>query len=149
MEIPTAAKTLLEHKGREVWTIAPDVTVFEAIKTMSEKNVGALPVMDGTKLVGMISERDYMSKVVLKGKSSKETPVRDIMTSKVVTVGPDHNVSKCMEIVTEHHIRHLPVIDGDELLGIVSIGDLVRWIIATQKMTIEQLEAYIAGGYSA
>ncbi|MEZ5384864.1 MAG: CBS domain-containing protein [Prosthecobacter sp.] len=149
MEIPTAAKTLLEHKGREVWTIAPDVTVFEAIKMMADKNVGALPVMDGTKLVGMISERDYMSKVVLKGKSSKETPVKDIMTSKVVTVGPDHNVSKCMEIVTEHHIRHLPVMDGDELLGIVSIGDLVRWIIATQKMTIEQLEAYIAGGYSA
>lgn len=149
MEIPTAAKTLLEHKGREVWTIAPDVTVFEAIKTMSEKNVGALPVMDGAKLVGMISERDYMSKVVLKGKSSKETPVRDIMTCNVVTVGPDHNVSKCMEIVTENHIRHLPVMDGDELLGIVSIGDLVRWIIATQKMTIEQLEAYISGGYSA
>ncbi len=97
----------------------------------------------------MISERDYMSKVVLKGKSSKETPVRDIMTCKVVTVGPDHNVSKCMEIVTENHIRHLPVMDGDELLGIVSIGDLVRWIIATQKMMIEQLEAYIAGGYSA
>jgi CBS domain-containing protein len=149
MEIPTAAKTLLEDKGREVWTIAPDVTVYEAIKTMSEKNVGALPVVEGTKLVGMISERDYMSKVVLKGKSSKETPVRDIMTCKVVTVGPDHNVSKCMEIVTENHIRHLPVMDGDELLGIVSIGDLVRWIIATQKMTIEQLEAYIAGGYSA
>lgn len=149
MEIPTAAKTLLEHKGREVWTIAPDVTVFEAIKTMSEKNVGALPVMDGARLVGMISERDYMSKVVLKGKSSKETPVRDIMTCNVVTVGPDHNVSKCMEIVTENHIRHLPVMDGDELLGIVSIGDLVRWIIATQKMTIEQLEAYISGGYSA
>ena len=149
MEIPTAAKTLLEHKGREVWTIGPDVTVFEAIKTMSEKNVGALPVVDGTKLVGMISERDYMSKVVLKGKSSKETPVRDIMTCEVVTVGPDHNVSKCMEIVTENHIRHLPVMDGYELLGIVSIGDLVRWIIATQKMTIEQLEAYISGGYSA
>ena len=127
----------------------PDVTVFEAIKMMADKNVGALPVMDGTKLVGMISERDYMSKVVLKGKSSKETPVKDIMTCKVVTVGPDHNVSKCMEIVTEHHIRHLPVMDGDELLGIVSIGDLVRWIIATQKMTIEQLEAYIAGGYAA
>ncbi len=149
MEIPTAAKTLLEHKGRDVWTVAPDVTVYEAIKIMSEKNVGALPVVDGAKLVGMISERDYMSKVVLKGKSSKDTPVRDIMTCKVVTVGPDHNVSKCMEIVTENHIRHLPVMDGDALLGIVSIGDLVRWIIATQKMTIEQLEAYIAGGYSA
>ncbi|HRH94763.1 MAG TPA: CBS domain-containing protein [Prosthecobacter sp.] len=149
MEIPTAAKTLLEHKGREVWTIAPDVTVYEAIKMMSDKNVGALPVLEGTRLVGMISERDYMSKVMLKGKSSKETPVSDIMTRDVVTVGPDHNVSRCMEIITENHIRHLPVVDGDELLGIVSIGDLVRWIIATQKMTIEQLEAYIAGGYAA
>ena len=147
MEIPTAAKTLLEHKGREVWTIAPDVTVYEAIKMMSDKNVGALPVLEDTRLVGMISERDYMSKVMLKGKSSKETPVSDIMTRDVVTVGPDHNVSRCMEIITENHIRHLPVVDGDELLGIVSIGDLVKWIIATQRTTIEQLEKYIGGGY--
>ncbi len=149
MEIPTAAKTLLEHKGRDVWTIAPDITVYEAIKMMSEKNVGALPVVEGTKLVGIISERDYMSKVMLKGKSSKDTPVRDIMTSDVVTVGPNDNVSKCMEIITENHVRHLPVIEDGVLLGIVSIGDLVRWTISTQRMTIEQLEAYIAGGYAA
>ena len=149
MEITTAAKTLLDHKGRDIWTIAPAATVYEAIKMMSDKNVGALPVLDGTKIVGIISERDYMSKVVLKGKSSKDTPVRDIMTTEIITVTPDHNVSKCLEIVTEHHIRHLPVVDGDELLGIISIGDLVRWVIATQKMTIEQLEAYIAGGYAA
>lgn len=149
MEIPTAARTLLEHKGREVWTIAPDVTVFEAIQLMSEKNVGALPVVEGGKLVGIISERDYMSKVALKGRSSKETPVRDIMTAEVVTAGPDDSVSKCMEIITEHRVRHLPVIEDGELLGIVSIGDLVRWTIATQRMTIAQLEAYLAGGYTA
>lgn len=149
MEIPTAAKTLLEHKGRDIWTASPDITVYEAIQKMSDKNVGALPVVEGGKLVGIISERDYMSKVVLKGKSSKDTPVRDIMTRDVVIVGPDDNVSKCMEIITEHRIRHLPVVEGDELLGIVSIGDLVRWIIATQRMTIDQLNAYIAGGYAA
>ena len=149
MEIPTAAKTLLEHKGRDIWTAAPDITVYEAIQHMSDKNVGALPVVDGGKLVGIISERDYMIKVVLKGKASKDTLVRDIMTSKVVSVSPDESVSECMRIVTEHRIRHLPVVEGDELLGIVSIGDLVRWIIATQRMTIDQLNAYIAGGYAA
>ncbi len=149
MEIPTAARTLLEHKGREIWTIEPTFTVYQAIQMMSEKNIGALPVMEGTKLVGMISERDYMSKVALMGKSSKETPVSDIMTRDLVTVASDQSVSKCLEIITEHRIRHLPVMDGDELLGIVSIGDLVKWVIATQRMTIEQLNAYISGGYSA
>ncbi len=147
MEIATAARTLLEHKGRDLWTIAPDVTVFEAIKLMSEKNVGALPVVDGGRLIGIISERDYMSKVAIKGKSSKETPVRDIMTQNVVTVSPDQSVSECMSIITQQRVRHLPVVENATLVGVVSIGDLVRWIIATQKMTIEQLEKYIAGGY--
>ncbi len=149
MEIPTAAKTLLEHKGRDTWTISQTATVYQAIQMMSEKNIGALPVVEGTRLVGIISERDYMSKVALHGKSSKETPVSEIMTREPVTVGPDQTVSTCMEIITEHRIRHLPVLDGEELLGIVSIGDLVKWIIATQRMTIEQLNAYISGGYSA
>ncbi|MFN0077859.1 MAG: CBS domain-containing protein [Prosthecobacter sp.] len=147
MEITTAAKSLLEHKDRQMWTIAPDAKVYDAIHLMDEKNVGALPVMEGTKLVGILSERDYMSKVMLKGKSSKETPVRDIMTRDVVTVSPEQNVSECMQIITEHRIRHLPVVEGGELLGIVSIGDLVKWIIATQRTTIEQLEKYIVGGY--
>ena len=147
MEITTAAKALIEHKGKDVWTISPTATVYEAIKTMSDKNVGALPVVDGSKLVGIISERDYMSKVMLKGKSSKDTPVGDIMTKNVVSVSPDLNVSECMQLITEHRVRHLPVLDGDELLGIISIGDLVRWIMATQRVTIEQLEKYIAGGY--
>ena len=149
MEISTAARTLLEHKGREIWTIPPTATVYQAIQMMAEKNIGALPVLEGTKLVGIISERDYMRKVALHGKSSKETPVGDIMVKDLVTVGPDQTVSNCLEIITEHRIRHLPVVDGEELLGIVSIGDLVKWIIATQRMTIEQLNAYISGGYSA
>ncbi len=147
MEIATAAKTLLEHKGGELWTINPSATVFEAIKLMSEKNVGALPVMEGARLVGIISERDYMSKVMLKGRSSKETPVGDIMTRDVVTVAPDQSVSGCMDIITRHRVRHLPVVEDGRLSGIVSIGDLVRWTIATQRMTIEQLEKYIAGSY--
>ncbi|GEP42255.1 histidine kinase [Brevifollis gellanilyticus] len=147
MEIKTAAKTLLEHKNREVWTISPNVTVLEAIKTMAENNVGALPVVEGGKLVGMISERDYTRKVMLKGRSSKDTPVGDIMSRDLVTVSPDQSVSECMSIITENRVRHLPVVDGTQLVGIISIGDLVRWTIATQRMTIEQLEAYIAGGY--
>ena len=147
MEIATAARTLLSHKERTLWTIPPDAMVYDAIHLMAEKNVGALPVMEGLTLVGILSERDYMSKVMLKGKSSKDTPVSDIMTREVVTVTPDQNVSECMRIITEHRIRHLPVVEGDELLGIVSIGDLVKWIIATQRTTIEQLEKYIVGGY--
>jgi CBS domain-containing protein len=149
MEISTAARTLLEHKSRDIWTISPAATVYQAIQMMSEKNIGALPVVDGTRLVGMISERDYMSKVALHGKSSRETPVSDIMTREIVTVGPDQNISSCLEIITEHRIRHLPVLDGDDLLGIISIGDLVKWIIETQRMTIQQLNAYISGGYAA
>lgn len=147
MEIATAARTLLEHKERTLWTIAPTATVFEAIKLMAEKNVGALPVLDGLKLVGIVSERDYMSKVMLMGRSSKDTPVSDIMTREVVTVAPDQSVSECMNVITEQRVRHLPVMENGALVGVVSIGDLVRWIIATQKMTIEQLENYIAGGY--
>nr|WP_281382088.1 CBS domain-containing protein [Prosthecobacter vanneervenii] len=116
----------MEHKGRDIWTISPKATVYQAIQMMSEKNIGALPVVEGNRLVGIISERDYMSKVALHGKSSKETPVGEIMTRDPVTVGPAQTVSECMEIITEHRVRHLPVLDGDELLGIVSIGDLVK-----------------------
>lgn len=147
MEIQTAARTLLSHKERSLWTISPDALVYDAIRLMSEKNVGALPVMDGLTLAGIISERDYMSKVMLKGKSSRETRVSEIMTRNVVCVGPDANLTECMSIITEHRIRHLPVVEDGHLVGIVSIGDLVKWIIATQKMTIEQLENYITGGY--
>lgn len=147
MEIAIAARTLLDHKGRDLWTTAPDATVYDAIDIMTSRNIGALPVLEDERLVGIISERDYMCKVMLKGKSSRDTVVSEIMTRDVITVSPDRSVSDCMRIVTEHRIRHLPVVDGDELVGIVSIGDLVKWIIATQRMTIEQLERYIVGGY--
>lgn len=149
MEITTAAKTLLEHKGGALWTITASATVFEAIRLMSEKNIGALPVLEEGKLAGIISERDYMSKVMLKGRSSKETAVGEIMTREVVTVELGQSVSECMDIITQHRVRHLPVMEQGRLLGVVSIGDLVRWIIATQRVTIEQLEKYIAGGYPA
>lgn len=149
MEIATAARTLLEHKGGDLWTISPSATVFEAIRLMSEKNIGALPVLEGESLAGIVSERDYMSKVMLKGRSSKETTVGEIMTRGVVTVEPQQSVSQCMDIITQHRVRHLPVVEQGRLIGVVSIGDLVRWIIATQRVTIEQLEKYIAGGYPA
>lgn len=149
MEIATAARILLEHKGRDLWTISPSATVFEAIRLMSEKNIGALPVLEGESLAGIVSERDYMSKVMLKGRSSKETTVGEIMTRGVVTVEPQQSVSECMDIITQHRVRHLPVMEQGRLIGVVSIGDLVRWIIATQRVTIEQLEKYIAGGYPA
>lgn len=147
MEIATTAKTLLEHKGTDVWSIGPESTVLDAIRLMAAKRIGALPVLEDGKLVGIISERDYMTKVVLEGRASKDTPVRDIMTREVAAVGPGHTVSQCMSIVTESRVRHLPVLDEGTLIGVISIGDLVRWTIATQRSTIEQLENYISGGY--
>ena len=147
MEITTTAKTLLEHKGSDVWSIGPEATVLDAIRLMAGRRIGALPVLEDGRLVGIISERDYMTKVMLEGRSSKDTPVRDIMTCEVAVVRPAHTVSQCMSIVTESRVRHLPVLDGETLIGVISIGDLVRWTIATQRSTIEQLENYISGGY--
>jgi CBS domain-containing protein len=147
MEIATTAKTLLEHKAADVWSIGPEATVLDAIRLMAARRIGALPVLEDGRLVGIISERDYMTKVVLEGRSSKDTPVRDIMTREVAVVRPDHSVSQCMSIVTESRVRHLPVLDDGALIGVISIGDLVRWTIATQRSTIQQLENYISGGY--
>ena len=147
MEITTAARTLLEHKNRELWSIPPHTTVFEAIQLMADKSIGALPVVEGGRLVGIVSERDYMKKVAWMGRSSKETPVSEIMTREVVTVAPGQSVAECMNLVTQFRVRHLPVVENGKLIDIISIGDLVRWIIETQRMTIEQLEKYIAGGY--
>jgi CBS domain-containing protein len=123
--------------------------VFDAIQLMADKNVGALPVIDNGKLVGIISERDYTRKVILKGKSSKETPVRDIMTSELVTVHPGDTVSECMQMMTDKRVRHLPVLEGANMVGLVSIGDLVRRIISAQTATIDNLEKYIHGDYPA
>ncbi|NUM49442.1 MAG: CBS domain-containing protein [Anaerolineales bacterium] len=136
---------LLESKGKAVWTIAPHETVYLALQLLAAKNVGALAVMDGAVLVGIVSERDYARKVVLHGKSAVETPVREIMTTKVITVTPSHTLGDCMEQMTLHRIRHLPVIENDEVIGLLSIGDLVKAIILQQEFFLEQLENYIVG----
>ena len=135
---------ILSHKGDAVWTISPDATVFEAIQKMADKNVGALLVSDKEKLIGLISERDYTRKVALKGKSSKELRVREIV-SPAVSVTPKHTIEECMKLMTEQRVRHLAVLDGDKIAGVVSIGDLVNWIISAQTTTIRQLETYISG----
>jgi CBS domain-containing protein len=136
---------ILEYKGTTVWTIAPDVTVFEAIQMMSDKNVGALLVTEHNRLIGIISERDYTRKVALKGKSSKELKVREIIPDRVLSVTRQHTIEDCMRMMTEHRVRHLPVLDGQAITGIISIGDLVNWIITAQSTTIRQLETYISG----
>jgi CBS domain-containing protein len=136
---------ILDHKGSTVWTISPDATVFEAIQMMSDKNIGAVLVTEGGRLVGIISERDYTRKVALKGKTSKELKVHDIISEGVLSVTPQHTVEECMRLMTERRVRHLPVLEGSRILGIVSIGDLVNWIIGAQSSTIHQLETYISG----
>src|SRR6187431_1479218 len=123
---------ILHHKGSTVWSIAPEAMVFDAIQMMADKNVGALLVTDQGKLVGIISERDYTRKVALKGKSSKQTPVKEILSENVVHVSPAHTVEDCMRLMTEHRIRHLPVLEAEKILGVVSIGDLVNWTISAQ-----------------
>lgn len=147
MKISGHVGSILQHKGHSIWSIAPDATVFDAIKLMAHKNVGALLVMDGERLVGVITERDYTRKVAIKGKSSKETAVREIVSPQIHAVTPDHSVEECMKLMTGNRIRHLPVLAGEKVLGIISIGDLVNWTISAQSATIEQMEQYISGGY--
>jgi CBS domain-containing protein len=137
-------RNLLKAKGTKVWSIEPDATVYDAIRLMAEKGIGALMVTEGDKLVGVMSERDYARQVILKGRASQSTPVRDIMTSKVFTVNPSDRVQACLALMTDKRIRHLPVLEGDKLVGVVSIGDLVRVIIEDQRSTIEQLTAYVS-----
>jgi len=149
MEIAGSVGAILARKGFAVWSIAPNSMVFDAIQLMAEKNVGALPVVDNGQLVGLISERDYTRKVALKGKSSKDTPVREIMTQEVVTVNVADTVSECMRVMTDSRIRHLPVMEGEKMVGFVSIGDLVRGIISAQTATINALQKYITGDYPA
>lgn len=132
-----------------VWTISPDATVFQAIEMLAEKNVGALLVMEGEKLIGILSERDYTRKIALLGRSSKETRVRDIISTNLITVTPQHTVEECMRLMTEHKVRHLPVVENGKVVGIVSIGDLVNWIIKAQNHIIQQMENYIHGRYIA
>jgi CBS domain-containing protein len=136
---------ILHHKGNQVWSISPNETVFDAIELMAEKNIGALLVIDSNRLVGILTERDYTRKVALKGKSSKQTAVREILTGNPVHVTPDHTIEDCMRLMTEHRVRHLPILEADRILGVVSIGDLVNWIITAQSSTIHQLQTYISG----
>lgn len=135
---------LLASKGKDVWSIEPDAPVLDAIRLMAERRIGAVPVMHGTELLGIVSERDYARKVILMGRSSANTPVRDIMSTPVTTIASDEAVHRCMEIMTEQRIRHLPVLDKGKVVGIVSIGDLVKAVIEQQQQTIDQLERYIA-----
>jgi CBS domain-containing protein len=138
---------ILQHKPVELWRISPDATVFDAIQLMAEKNIGALLVMSGNGLFGVVSERDYTRKVALKGKSSRDTQVKEIVSTPVISATPRHTVEECMRLMTSNRVRHLPVMEGAEVVGIVSIGDLVNWIISAQSMTITQLESYITGQY--
>jgi len=148
MDVSGTIEAILAQKGTNVFTISPDATVYDAVALMAEKNIGALPVVEGGRPVGMISERDYTRKVMLRGKRSRETQVREIMSSDVTVVGPREPVENCMRMMTDKRIRHLPVVDGDTLRGVISIGDLVKWVIATQSAAIQHLEMYISGGYT-
>ncbi|HYB33004.1 MAG TPA: CBS domain-containing protein [Steroidobacteraceae bacterium] len=139
----TSVRQLLDRKGRTIFSVEPDAPVLEAIRAMAAHHVGALLVMQGEALRGIVSERDYARKVILLGRSSADTPVRDIMTTELITVSPDTTVQTCMQLVTERRVRHLPVLEGARVLGIVSIGDLVKAVIAEQQQQIEQLENYI------
>ena len=137
-------RQLLEAKTPEIYAIAPDAPVIDAIRLMAEKRIGAVLVMEGTRLVGILSERDYARKIVLQGRSSSDTPVRTIMTADVLTVRPDDPAEHCMQVVTNQRIRHLPVIRGGEVVGVVSIGDLVKAVIEDQQLELDQLQRYIA-----
>ena len=140
-------RQILQSKGGRIWSVAPHATVFEALMLMAEKDIGAVTVVEGGKLVGIFSERDYARKVVLKGRSSKDTEVAELMTPDVFYVHPDQTIEECMALMTKRHIRHLPVLDGDDLVGIITIGDAVQAVIADQEVMISSLENYIRGGY--
>jgi CBS domain-containing protein len=141
--------SILFRKNSQVWSIAPEAKVFDAIKFMAEKNIGALPVMSGGELLGIFTERDYTRKIALAGKSSRETAVFEVISERCITVAPHDSVEDCMRLMTENRVRHLPVLEGNKLIGIISIGDLVNWIISVQNFAIEQMEQYIAGGATA
>ena len=144
-QIAKTVRTILDTKGSDVWSVAPDLSVYEALQVLAEKNVGAVVVLDGNELVGIISERDYARKVTLKGKTAAATPVSDIMTKNVIMVEPSQPIEECMALMVGKNIRHLPVLEDGHLVGIISIGDVVRAMISEQQSLIEQLESYIRG----
>lgn len=149
MELNEPVALVLRRKGSEVHAISPDATVYEALEKLAEKNIGALVVLSGSDLAGIFSERDYARQVILKGRSSRDTQVHEVMTAPVVTVSPKTSIDECMQLMTRERCRHLPIVDGHDVAGIVSIGDLVNWIISAQDATIHQLEDYISGKYPA
>ena len=140
-----SVRDILQVKGHGVWSIEPKATVYDALQLMADKDVGALLVLEGGRLAGIFSERDYARKIILKGKSSRETAVREIMTERVISVNPDQSVAECMALMTNHRVRHLPVLEGSDIVGVISIGDAVKSIITEQEFTIDQLEKYITG----
>jgi CBS domain-containing protein len=137
--------TVLHHKGTRVWTIPPGATVFEAIQLLAQKNIGALPVVEGDKLIGIFSERDYTRKVALAGKTSHQTLVREIISTDVISATPRHTIEDCMRLMTDKRVRHLPILEDGKMVGFISIGDLVNWIISAQSAAIHQMESYLAG----
>ena len=145
MEVAGTVGGILAQKVSTVWSIAPTALIFDAIALMADKNIGALPVVENDKLIGIISERDYTRKVILKGKSSKETRVQEIMTQQLVTANPGDTVVDCMRVMTEKRVRHLPVMEEGKMTGMLSIGDVVKWLISAQAATIDNLEQYISG----
>lgn len=138
-------KNILDSKGRVVFSVTPEVTVYSAIELMCQKDVGGLLICEEQKLVGIFTERDYARKLILKGKSSKETPIKDLMTRNPIVVSSETSIEECMKVMSDKHIRHLPVVDGDKVIAMISIGDVVRFVIEEQKSIIEQLEQYISG----
>ncbi len=147
MKVTGNVSTVLTNKGSAVWSVDADETVYRAITLMAEKNIGAVLVMRGDRLVGILSERDYTRKVILKGRASKDTRVREIMAAPPITVTPEHTVDECLHIMTENRVRHLPVLVEEKVAGLVSIGDLVNWVISAQSAAIDHLEGYISGKY--
>ena len=147
MEVTGTINEILKHKGAMAWSISAEATVFEALQLMAEKNVGSLLAMAGDKLVGVVSERDYTRKVAIKGRSSRDTKVREILSTPIISATPAHTVEDCMRLMTSNRVRHLPILDGEKVVGVVSIGDLVNWMISAQSEAISQLENYISGQY--
>jgi CBS domain-containing protein len=148
MDVSGTISAILNQKSREIFAVSPDASVYDAISMLDEKNVGAVLVMEGEKLVGMFSERDYTRKVVLRGKRSRETKVAEIMSRDLKVIHPQEGVEASLRLMTDKRIRHLPVLDGEKVVGVISIGDLVKWVISCQSATIAHLENYISGGYT-